>query len=413
MPEIATRLPFQKIQEIIDRYDLCNVTYGFGSARTKWSFLGNWPSCTHSMRLPVREPEGTVGTAQSTVRMTSNHDGVWQTLVSHGHSETYRFSYVIGSGTHGSGYIVSLANQLFQSPVVYYRRKSAYGLAPGYESETDPDFTRPIKPGCVFCHAGSFVPVSGTINGYDAQPFRHLAIDCTRCHGPVAVHLANPGPSTIVNPATLNPASRDKVCEQCHLKGVARVLNPGKDFTDFAVGQPREKTFTIYQYSTPPGEQPPFNLISHSEQLALSRCKRISGDRVWCGTCHNPHSEPADAVPTIAQNAWAATLVRTLPRVIPHGTATVSAAICQFSESAIAFELAARCDPASSSTEANLGSAYAASGKNGEAESHLERALDLDPLNLGAAEQLMGLYEKSGETGKLETIRNKMSGFFP
>ena len=84
----------------------------------------------------------------------------------------------------------------------------------------------------------------------------------------------------------------------------------------------------------------------------------------------------------------------------------------QFSEAAIAFEMAARCDPKSSSTEANLGSAYAAAGRNDVAEVHLERALELDAMNLGAAEQLMGLYENGGETAKAEALKNKISSLF-
>ena len=84
----------------------------------------------------------------------------------------------------------------------------------------------------------------------------------------------------------------------------------------------------------------------------------------------------------------------------------------QFSEAAIALELAERCDPKSSVAEANLGSAYAASERNEVAESHFERALDLDPMNLSAAEQLIGLYEKNGETTKAEMLRSKISSLF-
>jgi len=84
----------------------------------------------------------------------------------------------------------------------------------------------------------------------------------------------------------------------------------------------------------------------------------------------------------------------------------------QFSEAVIAFEFAQRSNPKSSSAEANLGSVYAASGKNDAAKLHLERALDLDPMNLSAAEQLIGLYEKDGETTKAEKLRTKISSLF-
>ena len=84
----------------------------------------------------------------------------------------------------------------------------------------------------------------------------------------------------------------------------------------------------------------------------------------------------------------------------------------QFSEAVFAFEIAERCDPRSSSAEANLGSAYAASGRDEEASTHLQRALELDPINLGAAEQLIGLYEKDGQAMKAETLRGKISSLF-
>jgi hypothetical protein len=461
-----------------------------------------------SMRLPAYEPDGVVRTPQATLREVSNREGTWQTLESHGVTETYRVDYVIGSGTHASGYIVSLANHLFQSPVAWYKRRGAYGLAPGYETEMDPDFTRPIKPGCLFCHAGSFAPVSGTINEYAAQPFSHLAMSCSRCHGPESAHLDHPAASNIISPDRLDAASRDSVCEQCHLKGVARVLNPGKEFTDFVVGQPLEKTFTTYIDSMPSGGQPPFKVISHSEELALSRCKRTSGNRMWCGTCHDPHHEPTDAeaasyyrakcmtchgathfaashpsrtsncigchMPKRAPNDGGHTVftdhrIQRVPDHKPRGEPTGIAAWrdppaelakrnlgialieagteegswpqivsgyrtltevqhqfpndCemyqsmgnalfigrQFSEAAIAFEMGERCNPQSTSVEASLGSVYAAAGKNDAAETHLERALVLDPMNLSAAEELIGLYEKGGETAKADVLRNKLS----
>lgn len=462
-----------------------------------------------SMRLPNREPDGIVRTAEATIRVYSNQDGTWQALESHGRTETYRVEYVIGSGTHAAGYIVSLANHLFQSPIAYYRRRTSYGLAPGYETERDPDFTRPVKPGCLFCHAGSFTPVPGTINQYAAQPFSHLAISCDRCHGPVADHLANPSSSNIVNPVSLDAASRDSVCEQCHLKGVARVPNPGKQFTGFVVGQPLEQTFTTYRYSMRAGKQPPFKVISHSEQLALSRCKRSSGSGMWCGSCHDPHNEPISIVPYYrskclncharthfakshppkASNCigchmpkkeandgghtvftdhriqrtpdqgpvdeplgivpWrdpppalakrnlgiaqieAGSETKSWPQIVSgYRTLTdvqhqfpddcemyqsIGNALFigqQFSEAEIAFEIAQRCDPKSSSTEASLGSAYAVSGKKGPAEFHLERALDLDPMNLSAAEQLIALYEKDGEMTKADALRSRISSVF-
>lgn len=84
----------------------------------------------------------------------------------------------------------------------------------------------------------------------------------------------------------------------------------------------------------------------------------------------------------------------------------------QLSEAEIAFEIAERCNPKSSSTEASLGAAEAALGKNELAELHLERAFDLDRMNLSAAEQLMGVYERDGNAKKADALRSKLESLF-
>lgn len=458
-----------------------------------------------SMRLPAKEPEGAVVLPTVTIRTYNDPQGTWQSLEKQGSVEKFPVGWVIGSGTHAAGYIISLANHLFQSPVAWYTRRSAYGLAPGYENESDPGFTRPIEPGCLDCHAGSFTAVPGTRNEYAAKPFSHLAIDCSRCHGPVNAHLGNPSASNIVNPATLQPAARDSICEQCHLKGVARVLNPGRSFADFVPGEPLEKILTIYVYSMPPGTVPPFKVISHAEELAMSLCKRASGDKLWCGTCHDPHHLPADPVsfyrarcltchaathfsaghpsknsncigchmpkretndgghtvftdhriqrraqdmivgqpsgivpwrnppPELAQRDLGIATVETgierksWPQIVqgyrlltevqhqfPEDSTmfdTMGNALFigrQYGEAVDAFALAVRFDPASSPEETSLASAYAAEGRDDLAEAHLEKALALDPLNLGANELLVSLYQKDGEPQKAELLRRKV-----
>lgn len=249
-----------------------------------------------SMSLPQDEPDGVVQIPGTTIRMFSNSKGSWQRIESHGQTQTYRVAYVIGADTHAKGFIISLDNHLFQSPVANYRRRAAYDLAPGYENETEPDFTRPVQPGCLFCHAGSFSAIPGTANDYASKPFSHLSIGCSRCHGPLEAHIRHPLPQNIIDPANLPSAARDSICEQCHLKGAARVLNPGKRYSDFVAGQPLEQTFTVYHDVWPGGEQAPFTVISQSEQLARSQCKIMSGNKMWCGTCHDPHYQPTDKV---------------------------------------------------------------------------------------------------------------------
>jgi photosynthetic reaction center cytochrome c subunit len=247
----------------------------------------------HSLRRAGEEPEGTVSAHGSKITMHSEPTGYWQHWENGGDSSDYRVDYVVGSGNHASGYLVDIGGHLFQSPMAFYASRKSYDLAPGYENVSDPDFTRPVSEECVLCHSGTALHVSGTLNQYRPPIFPAEAITCERCHGPAERHLADPRAGTIVNPAKLEPAARDSVCEQCHLFGAARVPNPGKKLSDFMPGQRLEDTFTIYRNAVPPGAPAgALKVISHVEQLALSACARNSGGRLWCGTCHDPHDKP-------------------------------------------------------------------------------------------------------------------------
>ncbi|HEX4167823.1 MAG TPA: hypothetical protein VHZ55_20355 [Bryobacteraceae bacterium] len=161
----------------------------------------------------------------------------------------------------------------------------------------EPDFTRPVTVECLLCHSGQPQPVANSINRYRAPVFAATAISCERCHGPSTQHLRRPAPGSIVNPAKLPNAERDSVCEQCHLSGVVRILNPGKTFSDFAPGESLEQVYTVYRRALPPGIPPTrFKVISHPEQLAASMCARKSNGKLWCGTCHDPHEKPTRPV---------------------------------------------------------------------------------------------------------------------
>jgi photosynthetic reaction center cytochrome c subunit len=251
----------------------------------------------HALRRAGQEPTGTVDTPSGKITMYSSPTGSWQRLETEGNVSNYHIDYVIGSGRHASGYLVDIAGHLFQSPVAFYKSRNSYDLAPGYEKTQDPDFTRPVAEGCVFCHTGSALHVSGTDNQYRSPAFPAEGISCERCHGPTGKHLADPRAGTIVNPAKLEPGARDSICEQCHLMGVTRVLNPGREFRDFQPGQRLETTFTTY-HDVSPADTPigAFKVISHVEQLAMSACARNSQGHLWCGTCHDPHNKPPQPV---------------------------------------------------------------------------------------------------------------------
>jgi hypothetical protein len=248
-----------------------------------------------SLRAAAREPDGsfTDTPAGTQFLVRTGAGGVFQRMLHDGAPPAeYRIDYVIGSGAHASCYLARVGDHLFESPICRYPSRG-YAMAPGYEDNPDPGYTRPVTLECLQCHSGRPLPIAGSLNRYQSPAFDAEAITCDRCHGDPAAHLARPTPGSIVNPAKLSPAARDSVCEQCHLAGLIRVLNPGKSIADYHPGQLLESVFSTYVSTAAAAGQ---TVVSQSEQLALSRCAVASSSRLACATCHDPHSIPADRV---------------------------------------------------------------------------------------------------------------------
>ncbi len=237
------------------------------------------------------------GHSATTFRTEQPGGKLLQTISRGGTESTYAIDYLIGSGNAAVGYLSLVGDALFQSPVTYYTARNTWGMAPGMEQYRDPDFTRPATAECLWCHAGRPRPIAKSVNRYETPAIEHAAISCDRCHGSAASHLESPRSSTIFNPATATPRKRDSVCEQCHLSGLVRVLNPGRTFGSFEPRQRLEEFWTVFVGATQgTGEGSRFQVVSHVEQLALSACAQQSGDSFWCGTCHDPHFLPEDPI---------------------------------------------------------------------------------------------------------------------
>jgi hypothetical protein len=195
--------------------------------------------------------------------------------------------FFVGSGATARSYLIADDGYLFEAPVAYYAAERRWGLAPRYDSYTHPFLTRPVVAGCLGCHA-SFVNVaSGTQNRYAEPPFEEGGIACERCHGPGAEHAAGRG--LIVNPVKLPTDRRDGVCSQCHLSGEVRVRVAGSGWDAYRPGARLSDSVKVFVRS---GKQAGMTVTGHVEKLAQSACKKAAGDRLWCGSCHDPHSDP-------------------------------------------------------------------------------------------------------------------------
>jgi len=206
-----------------------------------------------------------------------------------------QLTYFVGSGAAARSYLINAGGFLFEAPVAYYAQSRKWDLAPGYDQHTSSYLTRPILPGCLNCHASFLEPVPRTQNRFAEPPFREGGVACERCHGPAEAHIARmrsgrleAGPG-VVNPSKLSPDRRDSVCSQCHLSGDVRVMRAGRDWNSFRPGDLLSDSMTVFVKA---GGSPGMKVTSHVENLAQSRCKVASGDRLWCGSCHDPHSMP-------------------------------------------------------------------------------------------------------------------------
>jgi hypothetical protein len=221
----------------------------------------------------------------------------YQKSSKNGNKVDWNLDYFLGSGHLGTTYLYSIDGYLFESPVAYYSASKKIDMKPGLDAATGLLPALPMESGCLRCHmSGVQHSDAGTLNHYRELAFLHTGITCEACHGDTQQHVLSGGKAAVINPAKLEPGRRDSICISCHLEGDISVNRPGRSAIDFKPGDAISDYLSFFVFA---GKDPTQRGVSEVEQFSQSMCKRESGDRMSCASCHDPHYTP-EAIDRVA-----------------------------------------------------------------------------------------------------------------
>ena len=208
--------------------------------------------------------------------------------------------FVLGSGNHARTYLhLTARGTLQQLPLGWYAEDGGtWAPNPGYDRPDYPGSTRAISYECMGCHnAYPKIPAANREEGAEARYLAPLpeGIDCQRCHGAGAAHIATSGKAAIVNLKRLTPDRELEVCMQCHLETTSRLLphsiqRHGRAPFSYVAGEPLGD-FRI-EFDRAAGSNTAVEVAGGAYRFRQSQCFLKSGGKLRCTTCHNPHDIP-------------------------------------------------------------------------------------------------------------------------
>ena len=208
-------------------------------------------------------------------------------------TRTEPMDIVIGSGKRGQTFLYWDANRLFELPISYWTASHDWINSPGYGDGTA-DFTRPVNPGCLECHATAIRALSSDpfTNSYEKNTLV-TGISCETCHGPGRDHIAKQRAASsrgiradhdlILNPKRFSRDRQVDLCALCHSGTERQEVAPAFSFVP---GQPLGNYFR--PLASVDVERPDV----HGNQVGLLRRSRcfLASPTMSCSTCHDVHA---------------------------------------------------------------------------------------------------------------------------
>ena len=180
---------------------------------------------------------------------------------------------------------------------------------------------RPTSQLCDGCHSVNF--------NIETKQVTEWNVGCEKCHGPGSLHVKQPSPSTIVNPARLDTVQATNVCLQCHSQGAPLTRQINGKYYDWPVGfhvgmdlknfwkieefKLGEQSFTHFADGTAHKNRMQGNdyvqSAMYTHGVSCAGCHDAHGSennadlrqsvKVMCLQCHGPNSPNGPHAPTV------------------------------------------------------------------------------------------------------------------
>lgn len=237
-----------------------------------------------------------------TVKMEKKDSGLYQ-MIYYKDSlyKALRFGLITGSGVKGQTFAYWRGDQLLQMPITYFSAAHQWANSPGFPPRVLT--TRAITSRCLECHTTFVEQISPPDIEYEEYDHNKIVygIDCEKCHGPGAEHVAyqqkHPADTIakyIVNPASFTRQQKLDMCAVCH-GGHMQKIKPSFSF------KPGDALSKYFMVSSAPVDVRQVDV--HGNQyglLSASKCFKNS-QVMTCNTCHDAHKNERGNIATFSQ----------------------------------------------------------------------------------------------------------------